>query len=142
MSQRNQKNVPPSDEILKGFLKNQSENLRLKEQENELRKEELKSSHEYAMQAVKLQAENLKHQRESGREVARWVVGGIIAVILLVLGFFTFSIYSGHPEVVKDIVEKAFYALLGGGGGYGIGRIHQKNINKSELNAPSAEEVQ
>ena len=103
--------------------------VRVQAQEVEVRRAELENersrdaeSHEYSLEALRVQAELIKGDREvrDRQSRRRWMFAGVAMTLLL--AFFCYAIHAGRDALVVEALKTLTAFALGGAGGYAVGR--------------------
>ena len=94
----------------------------MKKRELDLEKQNNENQFEYAKRALEVQAQDLELQRahEVSVSTTRYVFAG--ALVVAVLSFLAFTVYTGKERFAEDLIKIMAGALAGGAGGYSYGR--------------------
>lgn len=126
-------NIPPDnlpsnqDKFLAQFFENQKEEIKIKAQELELRKQADKHNYEWARENLGTQERVLKSQSTENTKRANNKYIFIGSIIIVVLLFISFALYINKDQIVMELIKAAIYVLSGGAGGYYMGRNSKQN---------------
>jgi hypothetical protein len=91
-------------DMLMDFLAMAREDIEVRKQETTLRGKEIDNAHAYSMEALTLQAQDLKDGRgftQSTRRDYLWTAG---AVLLAIVAFLIYCLQTGHEEIAMKII--------------------------------------
>ena len=117
-------------EVITHFLENQTRELDLRKQEDETKRQLIKSNTELAKASMQAQKENLKNAREHREALwARWLLfGGFVVVVAAIL--IGWSLWLGKEQFILEVLRVVTY----GGSGIAIGSYYQKSKNLNSQN--------
>lgn len=121
-----------SAETFEKIVEQQTEQVRLNQQELAIQQQSETNKFEFAKLALQAQKEDLAdhrgHQDKYTTKVC--IVAGIIIIALGV--FLGIALYTGKDQIVTDFL-KIVGGLVGGGfGGYGLGRTAKRKEKESD----------
>ncbi|WP_404422976.1 hypothetical protein [Nibricoccus sp. IMCC34717] len=104
-------------EAINRWIELQSREIDSRKEERELQREQVRFAHEFAMESLKAQKEDLSSDRST--EAKRFETGlrYIVILVLIFAAFASVAIYLNKESVVKELMT--YVALLVGGGGIG-----------------------
>src|SRR5438552_13430387 len=108
--------IPPFDFTL--FLQNQAQELALRREEIELKREQAHSSWEYANKALEAQLEDRTRERAftlKGQQGARIFVGSMVGILAV---FLSIALFLDKDQIAMEIVKSIGLLFAGGIGGY------------------------
>lgn len=112
--------LPGKEEIAR-FITMQESELQTRNQDIELRKEEIKFDAQNARHAIEaeLESERIEHQSYLTAHKHRMWLFGVLAVA--VLSFAAFTMYLKQPDVVLELIKLSAAVVGAGLGGYAYG---------------------
>jgi hypothetical protein len=127
---------PPSNQekYLAQLIENQKEDLKLRAEELELRKQANENQYKYAIESLAVQERVLTVQtKNSVKQLnARYfLIAGIITASLIFIGF---ALYLNKDQIVMELIRAALYIFGGGAGGYYIGKFSNKEHKEKPEN--------
>ncbi len=114
--------LPPED-ILRQMVQNQSEELQLRQQENDRNRELDQKNFDFSVKALAAQSDDRRDQREKSISFFKIRALFFLFVLAAVLLFFAWALKLGKDGLVADMIGDAMYLLGGAFGGYGFGKI-------------------
>jgi len=110
-------------DIFKQLLENQSVDLLIRQQDQEIKKREIENSHEYALKVLEAQLVDRQREREQTKSTLS-TSGCIISVItLFIVAGICYALYLNKDQLVIEVVKAIVYIITGGLGGYSIKKI-------------------
>jgi hypothetical protein len=132
----NKENLPssPPIELLDKFLDNQGKELQLRSQQLALKQQEDQNSFAFSNQALQVQAQDRKEQREFYLQQQKYTLIMLAFISSLFFGLIGYALHSGKMDFAIELVKAIIYLVSGGLGGYGYARIKQSKdtISPSE----------
>jgi len=125
--QNNNKNNNLSEQAVRDFIDFQKEELRIRQQENELKQMELQHSYELAKESLKQQGEYIKSAPRHDIRNRIVVAAFFILVLLIVSGVLIYCVYLGKEDIALRILEIVATAIISAGGGYAWGKSRGQN---------------
>jgi hypothetical protein len=129
--------VPPFNVDL--FLQNQAQEITLRREEIELKREQAKQNFEYANKALTAQLEDRERERAftyKDRHGARMFLG--LMVFLLAL-FLSIALFLDKDQIALEIIKIIGLLFAGGLGGYALGRQQARaSTNGAKQEPPAA----
>ncbi len=125
-------NTPPpiDNEIIRQFVENQRVEGELRKADLELKKQQLSLSHEYALQLLQAQKEDLANQRKYAQKAVSKNIFVVLGILVILLAFGAYCLWLGKDELLKEIFKMIMVALPTAIGGYFYG--YSKGKNKQE----------
>lgn len=125
-------NTPPpiDNEIIRQFVENQRVEGELRKADLELKKQQLSLSHEYALQLLQAQKEDLANQRKCAQKAVSKNIFVVLGILVILLAFGAYCLWLGKDELLKEIFKMIMVALPTAIGGYFYG--YSKGKNKQE----------
>lgn len=124
--------IPPFNVDL--FLQNQAQEIALRHEEIELKREQAQHNLEYANKALDAQLEDRERDREfalKGQRGARIFLGSMVFILVM---FLSVALFLNKDQIAMEIIKIIGAFLAGGIGGYALGR-QQTKTNGSETKA-------
>ncbi|WP_343704043.1 hypothetical protein [Chitinophaga sp.] len=122
LPQRNNQTNSLGEQSIREFLELQREELRLRHQENELRKIELQQNYELSREGLKQQGEFIKNAPRHGLHHKILLAVFFTIILLIVSGVLLYCVRAGKEEIALRILEIVATAIISGSGGYAWGR--------------------
>lgn len=122
----NNRGNPPDAGLLREMATNHKEEIKCRQQELTIRLKEISMAHELSMRNIDMHAEYMRNTPKYVFRNRLLIFFLIIAVLLIMVSFFVYCLYSGNKEIVMRVIEIVFTALLSGGSGYVMGRTKKE----------------
>lgn len=120
--------------MVQRFLDIQSEEIKLRKQELEIRAQESKHTANYAEKALEAQAadrvDGRKHESSMARD--RLIFGGVVLGLIIALSIVALA--YGEAEIVKTLVQTLSSLFIGVFGGFFWGRSSERRRPQSTAN--------
>ena len=121
-------NTPPIDnELIRQFVENQRMESELRKEDIELKKQQLSLSHQYALQLLQAQKEDLADQRKYAQKAISKNIIVVFGLLIILLLFGGYCVWIGKDELLKEIFKMLIVALPTAIGGYFYGYNRGKN---------------
>ena len=121
-------------DVLKDFLVMAKEEIEVRKQETILKGKEIDNAHTYSMEALKLQAQDLKDGRGFAKSTRRDYLFGAATVFFLIATFLIYCLQTGHEDIAMKIITYGGTSLGSAISGYFYGK--NKAENKDSENPP------
>lgn len=128
MNNNQQGHLP--EKVLQKFIENQAEEIKLRAQEIELRRQTDKNSFEYAKLALEAQAKDLQSQRDTSKNSQTHQYFFITAITAITLVFILIALYFNKDQIVMEIIKAVIYFGGGGASGYVYGKYRYVKIDQ------------
>ncbi len=112
----------PQKEMIELFLHNQTRELELKAQDNQLRTQLDSHNFQFAMETLKAKSSGQTSKFEHERKALIIKFGGWISALLVIVGLIGYAIHAGQKDIAMEIIKAVILLGAGGVGGYGYGR--------------------
>ena len=87
----------------------------------------------YATRALETQRDVLREQDKNDRKAFREKAILIVVVLILVLVFLGFALFTGNKDLVLEVVRAAVFLVGGGAGGYALGSRSRKHRDDDQV---------
>lgn len=126
MTDNNSVNKHPSPALLERLINVQEQELILRGQEIDLRKQNDSNTHEYAKAALEANVKDREAERSHMQNTMkhRYVFAAIIIILLTAL--FCFALHLGKDNIVMEIIKAIMFFGTGGLGGYAYAKNNSK----------------
>ena len=116
-------NTPPTidNNLIQQFIENQIAEGKNRKEALELKKQQLVLSHQYALQLLETQKQDLANQRTYNQKALSKNIILIFGILILLLLFGGFCLCIGKDEILKEIFKMLMVALPTALGGYFYG---------------------
>lgn len=114
------------NEFLEKFLENQSQEIRLKEQQLELRRQTDRHEYEFAKASLEAQERAKVIQSKESIKKANYKYLFIGAILIFIFVFIITALCLNKDQVVMELIKASLYLFSGGAGGYILGRNYFK----------------
>ena len=129
--------VPPFNVDL--FLQNQAQEITLRREEIELKRDQAQQNFEYANKALTAQLEDRERERTftyKDRHGARMFLGSMVFLLAL---FLSIALFLDKDQIAIEIIKIIGLLFAGGIGGYALGRQQARTGgNGTKHEPPSA----
>lgn len=129
-----QQSSPPqiSSETLEKIVEQQTEQVKLNQQELAIQQQSESNKFEFAKLALQAQKEDLTdHRKHQDKQTTKVCI--IVAIIIFALsGFLGGALYAGKDQIVKDFLQIVGGIIGGGIGGYGLGKSSSKKEKETD----------
>lgn len=114
-------------EILRRILDNQANDIIARQTEQEIKRQEIETAHEYSLKL--LDAQLIDRQRDREHQKSTNSNGCLILAFLSLLfaGGICYALYLNKDNLVLEFLKAAVYLLAGGLGGWSFKVIKDKN---------------
>ncbi len=131
----NNKHGNLNEQTVRDFIELQKEELKLRQQENQLRLMEVRQSYELSKESLKQQGAYLKAAPKHDFNNRIIVALFLITVLLIIAGVLVYCIHLGKEEIAMRILEIVATAIISAGGGYAWGKSkgQRKEDSKVEM---------
>lgn len=115
------------EEFVKKFLENQENDIKLRAQEIELRKQADNNNYEYAKKSLDVQAKDMEASRNATLKfrTQQYIFSSFVLLVILI--FLGIALYLGKDQIVIEIIKAVIFLGVGGIGGYSYGRTEKKD---------------
>jgi uncharacterized membrane protein YcjF (UPF0283 family) len=115
-------NKHPSPALLEKFINVQEQELIIRGQEIDLRKQSDGNAHEYAKAALEANVKDREAERTHIANItkSRYIFAGIIIFFLIIL--FCFALFLNKDQIVMEIIKAIILFGSGGISGYAFGK--------------------
>ncbi|PWV47006.1 hypothetical protein [Chitinophaga sp. S165] len=118
----NNRGNPLNMELLREIADNQKQELKYKQQELAIRLKEITMTHQLSMKNIDVHAEHLRNSPKYVFKLKFMAYSLAVIVLLILIVFFSYCLYSGNKEIVMRVIEIIVTALLSGSSGYVLGK--------------------
>jgi len=119
-------------EALNKFLQLQEKELGLRQNEFTLRKQESEQNYKFSEKALEAQVQDNERSRTHYRTVQlHRIISGLI-VLVIGSGLFGYALYLGKDQIAIEALKILGTLIVGGIGGYGLGRLKAGSSTKDE----------
>ncbi|MDD2367360.1 MAG: hypothetical protein PHN84_14470 [Desulfuromonadaceae bacterium] len=125
---------PPDPELIGLFLKNQTKELEIREQELVLRKQADNNSFQFAQKSLDAQVTDRTAEREHVTKNRIYLMYFAAFVIVAVVGFLGFALHNGKDAIAMEIIKAILYIVTGSSGGYALGRSKKRDSDGASQN--------
>lgn len=124
---KNDPRAPSQSELIAQFIKTQENELIIRAQELELKKQTDANSYEYAIKALDANVLDRQSERNHNQSVAkgRYIFAGVVIVALFIL--FAIALFLNKDAIVMEIIKAILYITTGGIGGYSLAKTKGKS---------------
>ena len=112
--------ITQDPDLLRRILDNQANDIITRQTEQEIRRREIETTHEYFLRS--LDAQLLDRQRDREHEKSTNTNGSIVVGFLCVLLVvaFCYALYLNKDQVVMEFFKAVLFLVTGGVGGYSL----------------------
>jgi hypothetical protein len=117
----------PSPALLERFINVQEQELVIRGQEIDLRKQNDHNAHDYAKAALEANVKDREAERNHVANTTKfcYIFAGIVIFFLMVL--FCFALYLNKDVIVMEIIKAIMFFGTGGIGGYALAKKAPKD---------------
>ena len=118
--------ITQDPELLGRILEYQANDITIRQAEQEIRRREIETSHEYSLRF--LDAELLDRQRDREHQKSTKINSSIVLGFLgaLVAAAFCYALYLNKDQVVMEFLKAVLFLVTGGVGGYSLKVVRDK----------------
>ena len=116
-------------EVVQELVTFQKSNKAIKEQELEIRKQELENQHsqakmayDYSIETLRFNERNNSDQRKQQTAAGKWAIIMITAFVILFVFVITLAMYWDKDQLISEIIRAIILILGSGSVGFGLGK--------------------
>ncbi len=117
----------PQDPRWLDFLDNQANDLISRQTEQELRKRELETTHEYSVRLLDAEFLDRQREREHQRSTSFNASMLIAFLSLLLAAGICYALYLNKDQLVMEFLKAILFIVTGGVGGYFLKAVRDKS---------------
>lgn len=119
--------IPQDTEVLRQILDNQANDIITSQTEQELRRLEIETIHEYSLKL--LDGRLLDNQREREHQRSMNITGGLLVAFLslLLAAGICYALYLNKDQLVMEFLKAILFLVTGGVGGYSLKTVRDKS---------------
>ena len=119
--------ISQDPEVLQRMLDNQANEILTSQTEQELRRLEIETTHEYSLKF--LDAQLLDKQRDRDHQRSMNINGGLLVAFLslLLAAGICYALYLNKDQLVMEFLKAILFIVTGGLGGYSLKLVRDKS---------------
>ncbi len=123
---------PPDPELLIQLLRNQAQEIAIRQQELALENRRIANDHELTQKSIEAQVGDRDKQRQFDQTARRdrLIFSGGMA--LLLVAFVFYALYLNKDQIVIEVLKALIFLAAGGLGGYSLKKARDKNGRDDE----------
>lgn len=124
--------ITQDPDLLRRILDNQANDIITRQTEQEIRRRELETGHEYSLKLLDVQLADKQVDREylKSTNLNSSIVVGFLGLLLVVA--FCYALYLNKDQVVMEFLKAVLFLVTGGVGGYSL-----KSVKGNKSNTPN-----
>ena len=119
--------ITQDPDLLRRILDNQANDIITRQTEQEIRRREIETSHEYSLKLLDVQLANKQRDREylQSTNTSGSIVVGFLGILLVAA--FCYALYLNKDQVVMEFLKAVLFLVTGGVGGYSLKVVRDKS---------------
>jgi hypothetical protein len=118
--------ITQDPDLLRRILDNQANDIITRQTEQEIRRREIETGHEYSLRLLDAQLADKQRDREylKSTNTKGSIVVGFLCV--LVTAVFCYALYLNKDQLVMEFLKAVLFLVTGGVGGYSLKVVRDK----------------
>jgi hypothetical protein len=114
-------------DLLRRILDNQANDIITRQTDQEIKRREIETGHEYSLKLLDVQLMDKQRDREylKSTNINSSIVVGFLGVLLAAA--FCYALYLNKDQVVMEFLKAVVFLVTGGVGGYSLKAVKDKN---------------